>query len=293
VLSRSTDDEPAAAVVRLTATVPIKAGDRFVLREVGRRAVVAGGVVLDPGPPRKGARLRAAVPVLRAGDPTPRGRAEALLEVRGRAAVSTLRAHSGGGAPPDDLVVGDVAVSPREVAELSARALAEVEVFHRGNPWRPGIPRASLATRLGIEPPLLEFLMARCDDLVDEGAAVRAASFAGGLDEAAQEAWERARGILDEAGLSVPGRQDLGLHPELVHALLRAGELVEVSEDLVYPAARLEELEERVRAFGEPFTVAQFRDTMGITRKHAVPLLEWLDRTGITRRSGDLREVRR
>ena len=86
---------------------------------------------------------------------------------------------------------------------------------------------------------------------------------------------------------------DLGLDLELLRALVRRGELVEVSADLAYPPERLADLVARVQEIVEPFTVAEFRDRFGITRKHAVPLLEWLDREGVTRRRGDVREVRR
>ena len=86
------------------------------------------------------------------------------------------------------------------------------------------------------------------------------------------------------------GEKELSLR-ELEHALLRSGDLVEVSGDLLYLPATLEAIVEQTRAIPDGFTVADFRDALGITRKYAVPLVEWLDRTGVTVREGDVRRT--
>ncbi len=65
-----------------------------------------------------------------------------------------------------------------------------------------------------------------------------------------------------------------------------------MSDDLVYLPDTLEAIEASVRGMGDGFTVAEFRDRLEISRKYAVPLLEWLDRRGVTRREGDRRVVR-
>ena len=57
------------------------------------------------------------------------------------------------------------------------------------------------------------------------------------------------------------------------------------------PSPQLDDLTARVREMDDGFSVADFRDRFGVTRKHAVPLLEWLDRRGITRRDGDVRRI--
>jgi selenocysteine-specific elongation factor len=96
------------AVVTLTQPLPLRYGDRFILRETGRRAVVGGGTVLDPDPPRRGRGLRAAAglpPGLSATEA-----ADALLVVRGSDEVARLVAHTG--ARPSGGIVGEVAVTP-------------------------------------------------------------------------------------------------------------------------------------------------------------------------------------
>jgi selenocysteine-specific elongation factor len=287
-----TDSGETAAVLHADGPIPLQVGDRFVLREVGRRAVVAGGRVLDPDPPRRGAALLAAVSTLRAASSDPDHRARALLEVRGRADLGALAAETGGGRPRDVLVAADQAMSPGAVATALTTARTAVAEFHAANPLRPGIPKASLAERLGIGPTLLEVLLDTEDDLSDAGAVVHTAGFEARLDPEAEAVWADARARLRESGFAVPRVAELGLDVELFRALVRRGELIEVSGELAYLPERLEELAARVRDIPGPFTVAEFRDLLGITRKYAVPLLEWLDREGITRRRGDEREVR-
>jgi selenocysteine-specific elongation factor len=78
----------------------------------------------------------------------------------------------------------------------------------------------------------------------------------------------------------------------LIRGLVRTGQLVQVSQDLVFPAETMagirDLVKQRIAADG-PFTVAEFRDLVGASRKYAVPLLEYLDQTGFTRRQGDVR----
>jgi len=281
-----------AAVISLDEPLTIKTGDRLILREVGRRAVVAGGTVLDPHPPRRGQELRDALPVLRAAPSSPDGRAGALLTVRGKDDLTHLAADTGGGRPEKALIIGGSAVSIGEAQDLTERALVETQSFQEANPLRPGIPKSSLAEHLGIGLQILEALVTADDRLTDEGPAVRTTDFSGGLDETAEESWAAARAVLLSAGWGVPRRSELDLDPEVIHALLREGTLIAV-EDFAYLPEQLDELVERVSVMDDGFSVADFRDEFAVTRKHAVPLLEWLDRNRITRREGDRRVIRR
>ena len=112
------------------------------------------------------------------------------------------------------------------------------------------------------------------------------------LDTEARAAWDEVRSGLEAAGFGVPRRSELDLHPEVVHALLRDGSLVAIGE-FAYLPEQIEDLVDRVTAMPDGFTVGEFRDALGVSRKHAVPLAEWLDSRGITRREGDRRVIRR
>lgn len=292
LLEQSVLDGSGAAVVTVDEPLTLKTGDRLILREVGRRAVVAGGFVLDPSPPRGGQELRDAIPVLRAAGTSPDDRAAALLAVRAMDDLAHLAADTGGGRPPGALVIGSLALDSAGVPRLAALALAATRDYQDANPLRPGMPKPSLAERLGVALPVLDAVIASDDRLSDDGAVVRTVEFSGGLDTDAKQAWAAVRADLTAAGFGVPRRSELGLDSEVIHALIRDGSLVAV-EEFGYLPEQLEELVERVRAMPDEFGVADFRDEFGVTRKHAVPLLEWLDRNRITRREGDRRVVRR
>ena len=157
---------------------------------------------------------------------------------------------------------------------------------HENRKLLPGIYRRKI---LRVEPDVVAAVVAATPDLVVDGGAVRNADFAGGLEAAS---WEGARDLLRGSGFAPPPRTDLGLDGEAIHALVRAGSLIAVSEDFVYLPETLGALEAAMAELAAGFTVGDFRDAVGITRKHAIPLLEWMDRERITRRVGDGRELR-
>jgi selenocysteine-specific elongation factor len=111
------------------------------------------------------------------------------------------------------------------------------------------------------------------------------------LDEGMKERWEAAE-IRLRADLAVPNADDLGLGPELLHLLVRMGKLVRVSDDLVFLPEQVDDIERHLQDLGSGFTVAEFRDHTGLSRKYAIPLLEWSDKKGLTFRRGDQRHLR-
>ena len=82
------------------------------------------------------------------------------------------------------------------------------------------------------------------------------------------------------------------LDQETLHFLLRNGEVVRVGDDLAFTEAQAAELIEEVAELADGFTVADFRDHFAMSRRQAVPTVEWLDSIGRTRRSGDGRSIR-
>ena len=281
-----------AALVEFDAALPLKVRDRFILREVGRRVVVAGGTILDPNPARRSRQIRPSLSALRGAGPDVDSIAQALLGVRARGRIAHLTVDSGGGKVPENAIVAaGEALDSRAASELTGKALALVGRYHADSPLRPGMPRASLAERLGLSLALLEPFLAAAEGLVDDGTVVRSAAFTGELSEGDQSAWQQARNALDEGGAAAPRIKDLPIGTELLHALIRSGRLIRVGPDFAYLPVQLDTVVERVRRLGSGFTVGEFKGALGITRKHAVPLLEWLDAAGITRRDGDVRLI--
>ena len=285
--------DDGVAVLHLPISLPLTMGDRFILRDTGRRLVVGGGRVLEPAPGRP-RRVRPHIGrLVEALDADPNARAAALLAVRSRASVSALAADSGGGRPPDAIVTGDLAMTEAAAAQLSTDLFDLVANYHRDHPLRSGLGTAEAASRLGVELETLGLLVDRDARLELDGAAVRATTFTGVRSRSQEEAWEKARLRLSDTGpAAAPRTEELGLDPELVHALVRSGELVRISSDFVFLPGQVEDLLTALRSFGNPFTVSEFRDRTGLSRKYAVPFLEWADRAGHTVRQGDLRRTR-
>lgn len=287
---RPIPNESGYAVIRLPEPVPVSVGDRFVLREVGRRAVVAGGQVIDPSPPRRRTTISASLGALRGIErATPDQQADMLLQARGVASLSDLSAWTRGGVPRT--AIGGTAISSEFRSTLAERATTALSRFHETHPLRPGMPRAQLASELGVERALVDALIQEWE-VIDSGATVAAKDFAAAPPAETAAAWERVEASLQEAGLTVPRIRDLGLDPEVLHVFLREGRLIRINDEFAFLPGQIETITTAVRSFEAPFSVADFRDALQLSRKYAVPLLEYLDAAGVTTRNGDVRSVR-
>lgn len=277
------------ALLQIDRPLPLAAGDRYILRDTGRQLVVAGGRVLDPGPGRTGVSLSQGHAI----DPsaTPDAIATSLLQMRRIDSTQRLLAHSGGGSPAEAILIGERALHRSFLEELTDRALPMVESEHDHHPLRPGLPIATLAERLGVEGDIVETVVDRSERLTRIGPDVALSGHEPRLSEDEELAWQQARSRLGK-GLAVPDESQLGLHPEIIHLKLRDEELVRIAPNLVLLPEQVEELKSIMGALGEEFTVSQFRDAAGLSRKYAVPFLEWSDKEGLTVRRGDLRRLR-
>jgi len=278
--------EEELALLTATTDIPAAAGDRFILRETGRRAVVAGGRVIDPHPVRRPSAEEAAA-IATALDAGPDATAQALLDVHGMLSIDTVSAATGGGTAQglsDDKAI----LSKASAAQLTASALDAVAAYHDANPLHQGIPKSSLASAMRIEPTLLDVIVAASSGLVDQGSTIRTVGFE---PTTGTEDWSEAHASL-VASLAVPRASQLGISQDLLYALIRDGALVRIADDLVYLPEQVEEIRRRLTGLEQPFTVSTFRDELGLSRRQAVPLLEWTDRQGWTHRDGDVRTVR-
>jgi selenocysteine-specific elongation factor len=285
------DQGVGSAIVTLGADLSLTAGDRFILRETGRRAVVAGGRVLDPapGPGRPVPRLVHELALVI--DRHPDERASVLLRGRGTARLTDLEADSGGGTPAEARVVGRQAFTPEYAQALTGRVRETVARFEAANPLRPGMPTAELASALRVEQEVLMALLAGADGIrVESGMVSTGAGPA--IDPTADPRWPPARELLESSWPAVPTPAEMGLDDELVHALARVGACVRISPSLVYLPDQAERIRSVLSALDDGFTVSAFREVAGMSRKYAVPVLEWADRTGLTVRSGDVRRLR-
>lgn len=280
-----------AAIVTTTSPLPLTMGDRFILRDTGRRHIVAGGTVLDPNPDRRPSQDDVAL-LCSAVLGSPSVRADALVTVHESIDVDELRRSSGGGAASVGAAVGSSHFSPSALDQRGHELIAAVDEYHNEYPLRPGLPKSEASSRLGGNADLVTMLADDLPALAEEGPFIRREGFVPELTTAELADWNAARSLL-AGDLAVPRASNLGVSDEVLHALLRRGDLTRVGDDLVFLPDQVETVTSGLSALQDGFTVAEFRDEFGLARRHAVPLLEWLDAQGLTRRDGDGRSVRR
>lgn len=290
----------ALAAIGLDEPLVVDWRDRFVLREAGRRMTIGGGVVIEPHPPDVRGRDSRLVSGARRREQAP-GRAEyfdILLEEEGSLARDEVVIRTGLG--PEKVEGREGVWLPGRIistAKFDEHRRALVEALgrhHSSHPLEPGIPREQARAALDLDARTFEEIideLARRAAIVADQTFLRLPGHAPAVEGSERDALMRE---LHAGGGSPPTAAELQLRfdPALIRALVRKGELIQVSSDLVYPAGWMEELKAKVSqqiSDSGPISVAHFRDVVGTTRKYAVPLLEYLDQIGFTRRQGDLR----
>jgi selenocysteine-specific elongation factor len=275
--------------------LPLRIDDRFVLRDAGRVRTIGGGRVLDPLPsPARRTDIDRASTLEALANVEPAARLSILIRASGRLERGEALWRAGVDAPSGDISeLGDWFVSAEEMKRLTERAKEALTGWHHDHPLERVMPKERLREALGVPPDAFDALVDSLDDVIPEGAGVRSSGHAVKL---APEQERARREVIDkilDGGFAPPVTEQLGVDPDLVRSLTDAGELIRIG-DFHLTAAQAADARRIVRshiAANGPTTVAQIRDLLGTTRKYAVPLCEWLDSTGATRRSGDLRAL--
>jgi len=283
---------PDTVRLRLGRPLPLRIGDRAVLRDPGRRVVAAGLVVLDVRPPELRRRGAAAARATALAEMTGRPDASGELGRRGLVRRLDLRAM---GVPVADLdALGPATagwlIAP-EVAVERAEALADALAAHdAADPVDPGLPVEAARRAAGlpdtrlIEPVLR--LAERTDLVVRDGRVSAVARK--GTPAALQAALGSLRADLDAAPFAAPDADrlaELGLGPRQLAALVRTGELLRVADGVVLLPGADEKALAVLAGLGPEFTLSEARQALGTSRRVAVPLLELLARTGRTART--------
>jgi selenocysteine-specific elongation factor len=304
------DEVPAAgafARIRLSSPLVLDVGDRFVLRESGRRETVAGGVVLDADPPRRPG-ARAIERLERRGRTGAEDLPALLISERGAVRASDLRILTGrspaeipGASLAGGWWIGDTlrdAITDALERRLAAFHAAEPHAAGEElAPIRPAVSRLLRSNGVPSDADLVDAVLGSAIDtgrLVREGAAVRLGSYAPAVASDDQLALIEAVRSGEPTPPTIVELGRRGFQRSLVDSVVRSGELVRISPDLVVTAGLVRHAEECVREAGDAgITVSALRERLGTSRKYAVPLMEHMDRSGATRRSGDLRFSRR
>jgi selenocysteine-specific elongation factor len=282
-------------------------GDRFIIRMFSPVITIGGGVVVDTG----GRRYRKTEDIA--------GRLEALASPDASARIALLVREAAFGLGIADLVAR-TGMRPKEVTSAAVKApvtaigehyvdrawmqstrdrlVRTVREFHQKNPLLPGIARQDL--RGALPQFLLDALLTSAPDLVSEGEVVRSRSHKLVLKQDEEQARAKIEGAFEAAGLAVPALGEVlsksGVEAmrarSLLQILLREKRLLRVNDELVFHCTAMERLRGLLaERRGQRFAVPAFKEWTGVSRKYAIPLLEYLDRERVTRRDGDERVV--
>ncbi len=306
------------AQLRFDTAVSAFVGDRFVVRDGAARTTLAGGVVLSPVGRRRGAREAGRVDSLRRraegmGDirvlvGTELGLAGGMVARQGllaRSRISEAAVEEGvAGLAAEGAVVvqGPWLVEPGRWRGWLEAARAAVESAHREHPERVGLELSRLRAELAEVSAREEVFEALVGALGGmgygrQGEWVRRLAHRPALPVALQGAGERLRAALGERPLDPPGRRDLVAgagEREALRFLVETGQVVELGEEVMLLAEHYRRavllVKGHLRRQGRA-TVGELRQALGTTRRVMVPLLERLDREGVTVREGDWRRL--
>jgi selenocysteine-specific elongation factor len=201
--------------------------------------------------------------------------------------------------------MGEFLLSSESVQKIRDKLIAALEAFHKANPLVGGISKEELREKLGLHQIVMENLLAQlAKDKKAETAGEQVRLVGRGVELKDDEAKAKSQieKAFADAGLKVPLMKevldklpvDKARAQKLVTLLLRDRVLVKLADDLVFHQTALEGLRQLMatqKAKTPKIDVATFKDLLGVTRKYAIPLLEYLDQQRITRRVGDERVI--
>jgi selenocysteine-specific elongation factor len=308
---------------RLEAPLVALPGDRFVVRSYSPIVTIGGGTILDIAPPRfkrKGPALSAHLTLLDTGDPAQV--VEEHLKQAGAAGARAgdLRARTPFG--PDELrrllealqQAGRILAVDREwylhrdaSARLRSQTLGVLEAFHAENPLRAGISREELRSRVGnAQERVFAQLLATLETegvVRSERDQVRLAAHAIRLSPEQQRVVAGLEADYRGAGAAPPSPDEalgrLGVKGnekhELFQVLVADRTLLRVKESLFFHGEALRAIQEQLVTFlrqKKEIGPADFKDLFGVSRKYAIPLMEYFDAQRVTVRVGERRVLR-
>jgi selenocysteine-specific elongation factor len=309
--------EEAFARIKLPDAALLLPGDRFIIRQFSPVLTIGGGVVLDAAPVPRMAALDGFLKILAADG------METILHARiARRGAKGISAHrlvseTGWAQPVIEaglaqalregrvLRMGEALLDLPAVEGLKAGMVSAAGDFHKRNPLVGGISREELREQVRASNEVFDGVLGillREKKIEIAGELVRLPGRGVALKDDEAESKKKIEDAFAAAGLKVPALNEVlaGLKVDRVRAqklvtlLLRDKALVKISDELVFHRGALEQLRAGLAGYKKKsakIDVAQFKELTGVSRKYAIPLLEYLDRERVTKRVGDAREI--
>ena len=305
------------ARLKLPEATLLLPGDRFILRQFSPVITIGGGVVLDVAPLLRSQASLLSLKILSSGD------IEAILAERiarrqedGISSAdlvaetgwpkSAIEANTALSIQTGSVVrVNDLFLDRKAIQRLQEEALNAAAAFHKKNPLVDGMGKEELRVQMQATPEVFEAVAAmlvRDKKLEIPADLVRLPGRGVVMKDDEAESKQTIEEAFASAGLRVPALNEVvaGLKVDKVRAqkivtlMLRDKLLIKISDELVFHRSALEQLRKELAAYkikSPKIDVARFKEMTGVTRKYAIPLLEYLDRERVTRRVGDAREI--
>lgn len=304
--------------LELRAPIIAVRGDHYILRRPSPGETLGGGIIVDPQPKQRQKRFDASVlqqlEAMLQGQPT-----DVLMQASlalGAAPLAKVKAHSrlekeqaetasaelvkNGQLILLDAETSDPLVIPTGLWEQeTARAMHELENFHKANPLRRGMPREALKSRLKMHPRVFNAatqLWSKDGQISELGAVIVRAGFERTFTRQEEEKVKNMLRRFNETPFLPPSFKDCQdeVGEEVLVLLIERGDLVKVSENVLFRKEDYDRMlsgaVDYLKTHGT-FTVAEFRDLFNTTRKYALALLEYWDSQKITVRDGDIRRL--
>ena len=308
--------DEAYTQLRFAEPMLLLPGDRFIVRQFSPVVTIGGGIVLDASPATRKQRVEDTIALLKTmRDGSPEQVLAARVARRGaiglrlddipgemnirREEATKLAAAAG-------LVwCNPVLVAPAAFAEAKTDVLQAVKEFHDANPLVAGMSKEELRDRVNLGP---EGFYSVLEKLAEEkklevaGELVHLPGRGVVMKDEEAESKKIIEQAFASAGLKVPSLKEVlaGLKVDKIRAqkivtlLLRDRILIKISDELVFHQSALMDLRHKIAALKNSvpkIDVARFKDMTGVSRKYAIPLLEYLDHERVTRRVGDERVI--
>jgi selenocysteine-specific elongation factor len=312
--------QTAYAQLRVENPALLLPADRFIVRQFSPVMTIGGGVVLDASPLSRKLppdQLNAFLHTMETGSPeqmlNARVARRALegLPLKAIPAEMNIPVSQAGQLASHFIERGELVksqntlVSPAAFSQAQTEVLSTISRFHDANPLVPGISKEELRERLNMGADVFFGVLER---LVQErkiqisGELIHLAGRGVVMKDEEADSKKTIEQAFAMAGLKVPALYQVigGLKVDKVRAqkivtlLLRDKVLIKVSDELVFHCGALEELRRQLAAYkakSSKINVSDFKDLTGVSRKYAIPLLEYLDRERVTRRVGDERII--
>lgn len=301
-------------------------GDRFILRRPSPPETIGGGIILDPHPRRRYKRMHeptlARLSALAEGDP--QDILEQASQFLGIASLQAVVAASmlpvasaetalAGLIESERLVIineraalpldlqSDVLVSSRtNWNSLQERINKILKAYHLANPLRAGMPREELKSKLQLQTRTFSAVvlkLSRAGNIEERQSTIALPEHHVEFNAEQRAAIDKLMTRFEQAPYAPPSvkesRQFVG--DDVYQALIEKGELIQLSQEVVFSANSYVELREDITAFLKSqgkLTVAQVRDRYSTSRKYVLAILEHFDALGLTVREGDYRRLR-